>query len=1189
MTVLSTAGHRHELGARELPLPEVTRARYDVQGTFARGGVGKILRAREPHLGRTVALKELRRGTDEDSRERFIREARLTARLQHPGIVPVYDAGCWPDGEPFFSMKLVAGRSFARRLRKTGSLGERLALLPHVLAVAEAIAYAHSERIIHRDLKPENILLGDFGETVVIDWGLAKDLGEGDATASVSAATFAGARERAAATLRERPGASRSEDMSVKTPSPTRAPPSSESAATPPEDSSSAVSSTGEGLTMTGTIMGTPAYMPPEQAIGLPVDERADVYALGAILYHVLGGRAPYTGDDSVDVLRRVTAGPPPPLRRVQRGVPDELRAIVDKAMAREPAGRYPTAREFAEDLRRFQTGKIVGAHRYTPLERAFRFVRRYRTALAVLAVLAIGGAISVSEIVREKNIANMQRAAAEAAQSEAETERRLADIHSDELTLEQARIAVERDPARAITLLAGLSGQFTDWSAARVIAADAHAQGLPTILRGHTSTVNDVAYTPDGASLFTSSDDNTIRRWSVHTGELERVYRGHEDEVWGVSVSADGRYLASSSKDRSVRLWDLVSGEVSILRGHEAGVFSNTFTPDSAQLATFAHDQTMRLWTLATGESRVVKKFYKSPKRAVSMFSVTPDGRFVAHEGEAGELLVTALRGEGEADDETRAYQPSGPMVSLSFSPDGRLIATVTEAGGLLLLERETGEPRPLPWLHPDQKLRWAGFTPDSAELMLTDRRGTLTLRDLQTQAAREFEIGRGITRLAFSPDEQRIALARTDGLIELIDRQTGEQRRLRKFNDAVLGLEFSPDGSSLAASSTDHTARVWPIAAPSQEVLRGREEPVDVKQLRVDPTGRLVASGDAKGVVHLHDRVSGRTVALEEHARAITAIAFSPDGATLVTASRDGALHLWDRTGLHLRALTGTGGAVFRLAFAPDGETLAAGDGHGVIRLFHTRDWSSRDLAGHDKVIRALAFSADSGTLASGSRDHTVRVWALRDDASSQGQSQSQILRGHDGPVLSLAFSHDGRTLASGSSDHTVRLWSTQSWAPRVLEVGGNGTTRVLFTADDSALITASREQAIRIWDTRSGTARAVLRGHRASVTDLSLALDGKTLASSSHDATVRLWDLETTESRVLAGHTRSVHAVAFSPDGRSVVSTAGDGTARIWDDDLPRDEPGLRRWLEQMSSTRTRQESEARESAPTDTLEG
>ena len=941
---------------------------------------------------------------------------------------------------------------------------------------------------------------------------------------------------------------------------------------------------------MTGTIMGTPAYMPPEQAIGLPVDERADVYALGAILYHVLGGSAPYTGDDSVDVLRRVTAGPPPPLRRIQRGVPDELRAIVDKAMAREPAGRYPTAREFAEDLRRFQTGKIVGAHRYTPLERAFRFVRRYRTALAVLAVLAIGGAISVAEIVREKNIANMQRAAAESAQAEAERERQLADIHSDELTLEQARIAVERDPARAITLLAGLSGQFTDWSAARVIAADAHAQGLPTVLRGHSSTVNDLAYTPDGASLFTSSDDNTIRRWSVHTGELERVYRGHEDEVWNVSVSANGRYLASSSKDRSVRLWDLESGEVSILRGHEAGVFSNSFTPDSAHLATFAHDQTMRLWTLATGESRAIKEFYKAPRRTIPIFSVTPGGRFAAHESKTGALLVTTFNGEGSEDDETRAYEPGGRMRSLAFSPDGRLLATVTEAGGLLLLERETGEALELPWLHPELKLRCAGFTPDSAELMVIDGRGTLTLRNLQTQAARDFEVGSGISRIAFSPDEQWIAFARSDGLILLIERNTGEQRTLRRFKDAVLGLEFSPDGSSIAASSNDHTARIWPIAAPSQEVLRGREGPVDIKQLRVDPTGRLVASGDAQGVVHLHDRVSGRTVALERHARAITAMAFSPEGDALVTASRDGALHLWDRNGLYVRALAGTGGAVFRLAFSPDGETLAAGDGRGVIRLFHARDWSSRDLAGHESVIRALAFSADSGTLASGSRDHTVRVWDLRATAGEAGgRSRDQVLRGHDGPVLSLAFSHDGATLASGSSDHTVRLWSTTGWAPRVLEVGGNGTTRVLFTADDSALITASREQAIRIWDTASGRARAVLRGHRAQVTDLALARDGETLASSSDDATVRLWDLETTESRVLAGHTSSVHAVAFSPDGRSVISTASDGTARIWDDDLPRDEPGLRRWLEQMSSTRARAASEARESAPTNMLEG
>ncbi len=228
-----------------------------------------------------------------EAEPRFVAEALVTARLQHPSIVPVYEAGRWPGGEPFYAMKLVSGRSLADVIAERKTLEERLALLPHVLAVAEAIAYAHTERIIHRDLKPANVLVGDFGETVVIDWGLAKDLAREEGTEPTGAADTP---------LRSR-----------RT----------------------------ERITRLGTVMGTPAYMPPEQAAGRPVDERADVYALGAILYHLLAGTRPYEGNSSEQVLQRVVQGPPPPLTERQKCIPADLLAIVaqgDGARARRCA-----------------------------------------------------------------------------------------------------------------------------------------------------------------------------------------------------------------------------------------------------------------------------------------------------------------------------------------------------------------------------------------------------------------------------------------------------------------------------------------------------------------------------------------------------------------------------------------------------------------------------------------------------------------------------------------------------------------------------------------------------------------------------------------------------------------------------------------------------------------------------------
>jgi eukaryotic-like serine/threonine-protein kinase len=292
-------------------LPTVDPTFYEVAGEVARGGLGRILQARDRRLDRPVALKQLIQDTALGA-HRFLREALVTARLQHPAIVPVYEAGRWPDGEPFYAMKLVNGRSLKEVIGEARGLNERLALLPNVIAVVDAIAYAHSQGVIHRDLKPSNVLIGPFGETVVIDWGLAKDL-------------------RATEEAQQGPVG--------------------------------AAPVWSEPLTLVGAVVGTPHYMPPEQARGEEVAERADVYALGALLYHVLAGAPPYRGADSSQVLAEVLTQPPASLEQLQPGLPEDLAAVVHKAMARDPAQRYPTAQELAEDLKRFQTGKLVQAH----------------------------------------------------------------------------------------------------------------------------------------------------------------------------------------------------------------------------------------------------------------------------------------------------------------------------------------------------------------------------------------------------------------------------------------------------------------------------------------------------------------------------------------------------------------------------------------------------------------------------------------------------------------------------------------------------------------------------------------------------------------------------------------------------------------------------------------------------------
>jgi eukaryotic-like serine/threonine-protein kinase len=316
--------------------------RYRIISEHGRGGVGRVMRARDRDLGREVALKEPLHRTP-GAEARFLREAIITARLEHPNIVPVHDVGRWPDGTPYYAMKLVSGRPLKQLIDEAVDPSARLALIARVVAVADAIAYAHGRGVIHRDLKPSNVIVGDHGETVVIDWGLARHVVDPD----VEEAAAGGGAARVAA-----------------------------------------------HLTRTGAVLGTPAYMAPEQALGGDVSERADVYALGAILRDVLAGHSaaqavsgsPSPCPDAATLAGWIDRVP----GEIDGRMPLPLQSIVCRAMSVSPWDRYDSARDLGDDLRRFLAGERVTAHRYGRRERAGRWLGSHRTLLQAAAVVIL-------------------------------------------------------------------------------------------------------------------------------------------------------------------------------------------------------------------------------------------------------------------------------------------------------------------------------------------------------------------------------------------------------------------------------------------------------------------------------------------------------------------------------------------------------------------------------------------------------------------------------------------------------------------------------------------------------------------------------------------------------------------------------------------------------------------------------
>lgn len=305
--------------------PDLEGTRYRILGTLGRGGMATVFLAFDRELDREVALKVLDiPDTGGQLAERMLREARVVARLEHPGIVPIHDVGVLPDGRVFYAMKRVKGQRLDQLTHV--ALNERLRLFQKI---CEAVAFAHARGIIHRDLKPENIMAGGFGEVLVMDWGLAKVLGK---------------------PVSEKPTGG--QDPEPETP-----------------------------LTNHGTIMGTPSYMAPEQKSGdiSKLNERTDVYALGAILYFLLAGSAPSAAEPSVKQ----------PPRRMKGEVSRALEAICLKAMAEEPQQRYSGAAELGDDIARYTSGLSVTAYRENPLEALQRWLsRHYFAVLLILSYL---------------------------------------------------------------------------------------------------------------------------------------------------------------------------------------------------------------------------------------------------------------------------------------------------------------------------------------------------------------------------------------------------------------------------------------------------------------------------------------------------------------------------------------------------------------------------------------------------------------------------------------------------------------------------------------------------------------------------------------------------------------------------------------------------------------------------------
>ncbi|MGE0397284.1 MAG: protein kinase [Kofleriaceae bacterium] len=941
-------------------LPSVDPAGYALGLEIARGGMGRVIAARDLRVGRPVAVKELL-GRSPQLAARFEREARVTARLQHPGIVPIYEIGKWPDGTPFYSMRMVDGRTLRDALAAAPTLGERLALLPALISAASAVAFAHAQRVIHRDLTPANVIVGAYGETVVIDWGLAKDL-----------------------------------------------------AATDEADSDDPYRSASSGsLTNVGAVIGTAPYMPPEQAHAQPVDERADVYALGAILYHLLAGVAPYEGPTTAALLRAVKTGPPRPIDAIVSGAPRDLVSIADKAMAREPEARYPSARELADELERFRTGRMVEAHEYSTRDRVRRFVRRHRAAviatLAAALVLAVVGVIAVTRVLRSRTEAR-------------ETAR--------ELLGEKGRIEVlAGNTLGALAYLHAATARSSE-TPALAFLVDAAIRSAPA------STVLDcggyafsIAFSPDG-TMMTAACTRQARTWRLADRTLVATMGPFEDGFSGARYTPDGTAVVTWGKTGVARLWDAKSGVLRQTFTHGAEISRASFTPDGARLLTTGFDGHARLWDTA------------SAQQVVDVEVTT--GLFEHVYGTldpAGALILTqTIEGEGRAWDATTGEARGGFShgaftLGGDVALDGRHAASCGVDRMARIWNAQTGGP-PVHTLAGHTDVIWRCiFDRAGTHLLTTGHDGRANVWDVETGALVASVVHRDVlTSAEMSPDGRRFVTIGVGGSVKVWDARSGA---LVASVDARNGknAQFTPNSRGLVVQRGDGRLEIWDelsnqdvAFAPAKGTLAG---------IALDGRRAIVESPD--GWLELWDTASGTMLPLPRAHRPIavanqtivatvesgTAIIDPATGETLatlpVTASSIAVASDGSRIGLALPA----GSSVIydtatraKLGDVPG--TLALLDAHGSLARTEDR-WS---LSG-----TPLPFTGDLtpiGFALAGTRLVVLESPATSEQAVAIYDARARLLRRM--PATTARIDPSGRWLTITAPDRVVRTLSLE-----------------------------------------------------------------------------------------------------------------------------------------------------------------